>query len=118
MLTENVLSHAPVRQICLVLYTVLGNDEHFAKVVEYVLPIGSTAYFWNIDHDFFFRRTVAATNMNETSSRSHAVFTIFFTQQRHDKTTNLVSEKVMQILAYRYGKCVKLVPYWKGCSTK
>ncbi|KOB76657.1 Uncharacterized protein OBRU01_04754 [Operophtera brumata] len=29
-------------------------------------------------------RTVAATNMNETSSRSHAVFTIFFTQQRHD----------------------------------
>lgn len=27
-------------------------------------------------------RTVAATNMNETSSRSHAVFTIFFTQQR------------------------------------
>lgn len=28
-------------------------------------------------------RTVAATNMNETSSRSHAVFTIFFTQQRY-----------------------------------
>lgn len=27
-------------------------------------------------------RTVAATNMNETSSRSHAVFTIFFTQLR------------------------------------
>ena len=25
-------------------------------------------------------RTVAATNMNETSSRSHAVFTIIFTQ--------------------------------------
>ncbi|CAG9564965.1 unnamed protein product [Danaus chrysippus] len=42
-------------------------------------------------------RTVAATNMNETSSRSHAVFTIFFTQQRHDKTTNLVSEKVSKI---------------------
>ncbi|CAG9832572.1 unnamed protein product [Diabrotica balteata] len=31
-------------------------------------------------------RTVAATNMNETSSRSHAVFTIFFTQQRADST--------------------------------
>ncbi|XP_045774783.1 kinesin-like protein unc-104 isoform X7 [Maniola jurtina] len=42
-------------------------------------------------------RTVAATNMNETSSRSHAVFTIFFTQQKHDKTTNLVSEKVSKI---------------------
>ncbi|XP_047521680.1 kinesin-like protein unc-104 isoform X12 [Pieris napi] len=42
-------------------------------------------------------RTVAATNMNETSSRSHAVFTIFFTQQRYDKTTNLVSEKVSKI---------------------
>ncbi|XP_052743335.1 kinesin-like protein unc-104 isoform X10 [Bicyclus anynana] len=42
-------------------------------------------------------RTVAATNMNETSSRSHAVFTIFFNQRRHDKTTNLVSEKVSKI---------------------
>ncbi|CAG9788601.1 unnamed protein product [Diatraea saccharalis] len=42
-------------------------------------------------------RTVAATNMNETSSRSHAVFTIFFTQQRHDKTTDLNSEKVSKI---------------------
>nr|XP_012545907.2 kinesin-like protein unc-104 isoform X5 [Bombyx mori] len=42
-------------------------------------------------------RTVAATNMNETSSRSHAVFTIFFTQQRHDVTTNLMSEKVSKI---------------------
>lgn len=39
-------------------------------------------------------RTVAATNMNETSSRSHAVFTIFFTQQRHDLATDLVTEKV------------------------
>lgn len=39
-------------------------------------------------------RTVAATNMNETSSRSHAVFTIFFTQQRHDQLTDLVTEKV------------------------
>lgn len=54
MLTENVLSHAQARQICLFLYTVLGNDEHFAKVVKYVPPIDSTAYFWNIDHDFFF----------------------------------------------------------------
>lgn len=42
-------------------------------------------------------RTVAATNMNETSSRSHAVFTIFFTQQRHDKMTDLNTEKVSKI---------------------
>lgn len=40
-------------------------------------------------------RTVAATNMNETSSRSHAVFTIFFTQQRYDLLTNLTTEKVI-----------------------
>ncbi|XP_012160241.1 kinesin-like protein unc-104 isoform X7 [Ceratitis capitata] len=42
-------------------------------------------------------RTVAATNMNETSSRSHAVFTIFFTQRRHDKMTDLTTEKVSKI---------------------
>ncbi|CRL07187.1 CLUMA_CG020172, isoform A [Clunio marinus] len=42
-------------------------------------------------------RTVAATNMNETSSRSHAVFTIFFTQQRQDEATSLVCEKVSKI---------------------
>lgn len=42
-------------------------------------------------------RTVAATNMNETSSRSHAVFTIFFTQQRHDEMTGLDTEKVSKI---------------------
>ncbi|OCT59598.1 kinesin-like protein KIF1C [Xenopus laevis] len=42
-------------------------------------------------------RTVAATNMNETSSRSHAVFTIVFTQKRHDELTNLDTEKVSKI---------------------
>ncbi|XP_040202911.1 kinesin-like protein KIF1C isoform X2 [Rana temporaria] len=42
-------------------------------------------------------RTVAATNMNETSSRSHAVFTIVFTQKRHDEMTNLDTEKVSKI---------------------
>lgn len=41
-------------------------------------------------------RTVAATNMNETSSRSHAVFTIVFTQKKHDTETNLSTEKVGQ----------------------
>ncbi|XP_029676344.1 kinesin-like protein unc-104 isoform X11 [Formica exsecta] len=42
-------------------------------------------------------RTVAATNMNETSSRSHAVFTIFFTQQQQDCATGLMTEKVSKI---------------------
>ncbi|OCT81018.1 hypothetical protein XELAEV_18027832mg [Xenopus laevis] len=38
-------------------------------------------------------RTVAATNMNETSSRSHAVFNIIFTQRRHDADTENTTEK-------------------------
>uniref|UniRef100_A0A8C5ATD0 Kinesin-like protein n=1 Tax=Gadus morhua TaxID=8049 RepID=A0A8C5ATD0_GADMO len=42
-------------------------------------------------------RTVAATNMNETSSRSHAVFTIVFTQRRRDQMTGLDTEKVSKI---------------------
>ncbi|XP_062822090.1 kinesin-like protein KIF1B isoform X4 [Anolis carolinensis] len=42
-------------------------------------------------------RTVAATNMNETSSRSHAVFTIVFTQKKHDPETDLSTEKVSKI---------------------
>ncbi|XP_076451749.1 kinesin-like protein unc-104 isoform X4 [Babylonia areolata] len=40
-------------------------------------------------------RTVAATNMNETSSRSHAVFTIIFTQKRCD--TQSGGEKVSKL---------------------
>ncbi|CAL9702875.1 unnamed protein product [Knipowitschia caucasica] len=42
-------------------------------------------------------RTVAATNMNETSSRSHAVFTIVFTQKKHDNESDLSTEKVSKI---------------------
>ncbi|XP_051919124.1 kinesin-like protein KIF1C isoform X1 [Hippocampus zosterae] len=42
-------------------------------------------------------RTVAATNMNETSSRSHAVFTIVFSQRRRDLLTQLDTEKVSKI---------------------
>ncbi|KAK6022756.1 kinesin motor domain protein, partial [Ostertagia ostertagi] len=37
--------------------------------------------------------TVAATNMNSTSSRSHAVFTIVLTQKRHCPDANLDTEK-------------------------
>ncbi len=32
--------------------------------------------------------------MNETSSRSHAVFTIVFTQKKYDSETDLSTEKV------------------------
>ncbi|XP_056420667.1 kinesin-like protein KIF1A isoform X2 [Hyla sarda] len=42
-------------------------------------------------------RTVAATNMNETSSRSHAVFNIIFTQRRHDADSENSTEKVSKI---------------------
>ena len=42
-------------------------------------------------------RTVAATNMNETSSRSHAVFTLTLTQRRHDVETKMSTEKVAKI---------------------
>ncbi|GFN74275.1 kinesin-like protein [Plakobranchus ocellatus] len=42
-------------------------------------------------------RTVAATNMNETSSRSHAVFTLIFSQRKLDSTTKMVGEKVSKI---------------------
>ncbi|XP_059923189.1 kinesin-like protein KIF1A isoform X3 [Gadus macrocephalus] len=42
-------------------------------------------------------RTVAATNMNESSSRSHAVFNIIFTQKRRDADTDNTSEKVSKI---------------------
>src|SRR3978361_1747613 len=42
-------------------------------------------------------RTVAATNMNETSSRSHAVFTLTLTQKRRDVETNMSMEKVAKI---------------------
>ncbi|BGP31033.1 hypothetical protein JCM10296v2_002797 [Rhodotorula toruloides] len=42
-------------------------------------------------------RTVAATQMNETSSRSHAVFTLLLTQKRHDPETNMTGEKVSRI---------------------
>ena len=42
-------------------------------------------------------RTVAATNMNETSSRSHAVFTLMLTQKKKDAETNMEMEKVAKI---------------------
>lgn len=50
---------------------------------------------WSISLFFLSFRTVAATNMNETSSRSHAVFNIIFTQKKHDMETDNTSEKVL-----------------------
>ncbi|CAK5100080.1 unnamed protein product [Meloidogyne enterolobii] len=42
-----------------------------------------------------YEETVAATNMNSTSSRSHAIFTIVLTQREH--VNNLDTEKVSKI---------------------
>eukprot|EP00036_Acanthoecidae_sp_10tr_P019566 CAMPEP_0206302004 /NCGR_PEP_ID=MMETSP0106_2-20121207/8501_1 /ASSEMBLY_ACC=CAM_ASM_000206 /TAXON_ID=81532 /ORGANISM="Acanthoeca-like sp., Strain 10tr" /LENGTH=1711 /DNA_ID=CAMNT_0053732761 /DNA_START=15 /DNA_END=5147 /DNA_ORIENTATION=- len=42
-------------------------------------------------------RTVASTNMNAESSRSHAVFTIVMTQHRYDPVTEHIGEKVSKI---------------------
>lgn len=50
---------------------------------------------WFILNHLLLFSTVAATNMNETSSRSHAVFNIIFTQKKHDMETDNTSEKVL-----------------------
>ncbi|KYR00493.1 kinesin-3 [Tieghemostelium lacteum] len=42
-------------------------------------------------------RTVASTNMNATSSRSHAVFTIVFTQSKIDKARGTAIDRVSKI---------------------
>lgn len=58
--------------------------------------LGDVLMFWSFNSSLL-SRTVAATNMNETSSRSHAVFTIVFTQRKHDSETDLSTEKVRTI---------------------
>lgn len=42
-------------------------------------------------------RTVASTKMNDTSSRSHAVFTIMLKQIHHDYRTNATTERLARI---------------------
>ncbi|KAJ3050350.1 kinesin-like protein Klp8 [Rhizophlyctis rosea] len=42
-------------------------------------------------------RTVASTNMNETSSRSHAVFTVILSQRRRDPASEMESHTVSRI---------------------
>eukprot|EP00061_Rhincodon_typus_P017730 g46564.t1 len=59
-----------------------------------LMDSGNKASVWLED------RTVAATNMNETSSRSHAVFNIIFTQKAHDTIPETTSEKPSNIHKY------------------
>ncbi|KAF8540911.1 kinesin family protein [Trichophaea hybrida] len=61
------------------------------------LVVGSFAEIENLMDEGNKARTVAATNMNETSSRSHAVFTLILSQKRHDTETNMDTEKVSRI---------------------
>ncbi|KAG5934207.1 hypothetical protein E4U53_000739 [Claviceps sorghi] len=66
--------------------------EDLAKLV-----VGSFQEIENLMDEGNKARTVAATNMNETSSRSHAVFTLMLTQKKHDTETNMEMEKVAKI---------------------
>ncbi|SNX88021.1 probable Kinesin-3 motor protein [Melanopsichium pennsylvanicum] len=61
------------------------------------LVVGSFSDIENLMDEGNKARTVAATNMNETSSRSHAVFTLVLTQKRFDVQTKLEAEKVSRI---------------------
>ena len=76
------------------------------------MPLNLTTGWQVTTCGFCSPRTVAATNMNETSSRSHAVFNIIFTQKRHDAETDITTEKVSVALAgrgHRAGGGVKQV---------
>lgn len=66
--------------------------EDLAKLV-----VGSFQEIENLMDEGNKARTVAATNMNETSSRSHAVFTLMLTQKRYDTETKMEMEKVAKI---------------------
>ncbi|KAG6011138.1 hypothetical protein E4U54_008270 [Claviceps lovelessii] len=66
--------------------------EDLAKLV-----VGSFQEVENLMDEGNKARTVAATNMNETSSRSHAVFTLMLTQKKHDTETKMEMEKVAKI---------------------
>lgn len=66
--------------------------EDLAKLV-----VGSFQEIENLMDEGNKARTVAATNMNETSSRSHAVFTLMLTQKKFDTETKMEMEKVAKI---------------------
>lgn len=66
--------------------------EDLAKLV-----VGSFQEIENLMDEGNKARTVAATNMNATSSRSHAVFTLMLTQKTVDTDTKMEMEKVAKI---------------------
>lgn len=66
--------------------------EDLAKLV-----VGSFAEIEHLMDEGNKARTVAATNMNETSSRSHAVFTLILTQKRNDVEMKMSTEKAAKI---------------------
>ncbi|KAI1081331.1 kinesin heavy chain [Whalleya microplaca] len=66
--------------------------EDLAKLV-----VGSFQEIENLMDEGNKARTVAATNMNETSSRSHAVFTLMLTQKKFDAETKMELEKQAKI---------------------
>ncbi|KAJ2898118.1 kinesin-II 85 kDa subunit [Zalerion maritima] len=66
--------------------------EDLAKLV-----VGSFQEIENLMDEGNKARTVAATNMNQTSSRSHAVFTLMLTQKKFDTETKMAMEKVAKI---------------------
>ncbi|KAF3760544.1 hypothetical protein M406DRAFT_48342 [Cryphonectria parasitica EP155] len=66
--------------------------EDLAKLV-----VGSFEEIENLMDEGNKARTVAATNMNATSSRSHAVFTLMLTQKKLDTETKMEAEKVAKI---------------------
>lgn len=66
--------------------------EDLAKLV-----VGSFNEIENLMDEGNKARTVAATNMNATSSRSHAVFTLMLTQKKLDTETKMEAEKVAKI---------------------
>ncbi|EGD78883.1 Kif1a protein [Salpingoeca rosetta] len=61
------------------------------------LVVASYADIHNLMDEGNKARTVASTNMNATSSRSHAVFSIIFTQRQKVPGSDLVSEKQSKI---------------------
>uniref|UniRef100_A0AC34QNN7 Kinesin-like protein unc-104 n=1 Tax=Panagrolaimus sp. JU765 TaxID=591449 RepID=A0AC34QNN7_9BILA len=73
--------------------------QHLGPYVEDLTKLAVRSYddIYNFMDEGNKARTVAATNMNSTSSRSHAVFTIVLTQTRHDDLTNLDTQKVAKI---------------------
>ncbi|KAI1428608.1 kinesin heavy chain [Xylaria sp. FL1777] len=66
--------------------------EDLAKLI-----VGSFQEIENLMDEGNKARTVAATNMNETSSRSHAVFTLILTQKTFDTDTKMELEKQAKI---------------------